>query len=197
MRTGRLVDARPDRRSPSFRRSPFARDVVFDFGETTASRMARPHMWPSAHPTASALARYPISELNTHPMQSLSTLRRWVAPVDATRATRRTLLLTWTGLSPAGYRQLWLAHWMPGTSLDKPGHDVWVGVVAAVKRSGPLGRWPSPVRSGDLLIKRRELHFRDQHQALVGDADLRDHRQRDEVEAHVGDVAAGLRPTPP
>jgi hypothetical protein len=44
------------------------------------------------------------------------------------------------------------------------------------------------------LEQRHLPHLRHQHEALVGDADLWDHRERDQVEAHIGDRAAGLRP---
>src|SRR5262245_725231 len=43
-------------------------------------------------------------------MQSLCTLRNTVASGHATLATKRTLLLTWAGLPPAGSHQLCLAH---------------------------------------------------------------------------------------
>src|SRR3954452_2487582 len=45
-----------------------------------------------------------------HPMQSLCTLATTVASGHATLATKRTLLLTWAGLPPAGSHQLCLAH---------------------------------------------------------------------------------------
>src|SRR5262249_8301450 len=43
-------------------------------------------------------------------MQSLCTLHNRVAGGHATLATKRTLLLTWAGLPPAGSHQLCLAH---------------------------------------------------------------------------------------
>ena len=45
-----------------------------------------------------------------------------------------------------------------------------------------------------LFEQRRKLHLRHQHQPLVGDADFRDHRQRDQIESHVGNGAPGFRP---
>src|SRR3974390_3133155 len=43
-------------------------------------------------------------------MQSLCTLRNHCRQWPATLATKRTLLLTWAGLAPAGSHQLCLAH---------------------------------------------------------------------------------------
>src|SRR3954447_12346816 len=43
-------------------------------------------------------------------MQSLCTLRNHCRQWHATLATKRTLLLTWAGLPPAGSHQLCLAH---------------------------------------------------------------------------------------
>src|SRR5664279_2294466 len=138
MRTVRLAAARPDRRPPSFRRSPFARDVVFDSGGTTASRMARPHMLPSAHPTASAPAGYTISELNTHPMQSLCMLRPRAHP-------RRRNTRYQAGATP--YLDRSSTGWIPPACAgaldgrDKHGHDEgkeyaqpssWPGIVPAI-----------------------------------------------------------------
>jgi hypothetical protein len=49
---------------------------------------------------------YPARRPIPHPMQSLCTLRNAIATGHATLATKRTLLLTWGGLSPAGSHQL-------------------------------------------------------------------------------------------
>ncbi len=42
--------------------------------------------------------------------------------------------------------------------------------------------------------QRNDGHLRHQHQSFVGDADLGDHRERDQVEAHIGNGAAGGAP---
>ena len=100
------------RRSPRFRRVPFQRDVVSDSGRATAPRLAAPHMLPSTFPTVSASATSGFSELNTHPTGSLCTLRhrrRRRSRNTRYRATRYRF--TRAGLSPAGPRQLRLAHW--------------------------------------------------------------------------------------
>src|SRR6202040_2396114 len=46
MRTSRLCSLWPDMRRLRFRRVPFGRDVAFDPGGATASRIAMPHMLP-------------------------------------------------------------------------------------------------------------------------------------------------------
>jgi len=48
-------------------------------------------------------------------------------------------------------------------------------------------------RSGG-LEKLDNLHLRNKHEPLVGDADFRNHRERDQVEAHIGNGAACLFP---
>src|SRR3954466_14939556 len=58
-------------------------------------------------------------------MQSLCTLATTVASGHATPATKRTLLLTWAGLPPAGSHQLCLAHslyHLVGSGEQSPGH---------------------------------------------------------------------------
>ena len=57
MRTSRLCSLWPDMRPLRFRRVPFGRDVAFDPGGATASRIAMPHMLPSTVPSVSASAR--------------------------------------------------------------------------------------------------------------------------------------------
>src|SRR5215472_12924908 len=65
MRTSRLC--RPDMRSLRFRRVPFGRDVAFDPGGATASRVAIPHILPSTVPSVSASATFFLSWLNPPP----------------------------------------------------------------------------------------------------------------------------------
>jgi hypothetical protein len=137
MRTGAASAARPDPRSPRYRRSPFARDAVFDPGAATASCLATPQMSPSLHPTSSAHVMYPISRFNSAPTQSACTLR-----LRRRRRRRNTryqagaspyLGRTSTGWIPPAF----LAHWMAGSSRVKPGHErmtgssLWVGALGA------------------------------------------------------------------
>src|ERR1700731_2884085 len=67
MRTSRLCSLWPDMRPLRFRRVPFGRDVAFDPGGATASRIAMPHMLPSTVPNVSASAKLLLSWLNPPP----------------------------------------------------------------------------------------------------------------------------------
>ena len=58
---------RTRRRSPRFRRDPFARDGVFDHGRASTPRIAAPHILPSATVTASASTDFGFSRLNSPP----------------------------------------------------------------------------------------------------------------------------------
>ncbi len=109
-RPGAAWAAAGDRRSPRFRRDPFVRELVFDPGRATVPRITAPLMLPSALWTASAPALKLISWLNTDPTRSLCTLRRGRRLPRRNTRCRRALPLTWAGLSPAGPRQLRLAH---------------------------------------------------------------------------------------
>ena len=98
-------------RSPRFRRDPSIRGVASDPGRATVPRITAAHMLPSAVATASAPAISRISWLNPTPQ----TITVYASPMvvtfhDATLVTGQTLPLSRTGLSPAGPRQLRLAH---------------------------------------------------------------------------------------
>src|SRR6476660_2529847 len=67
MRTSRLCSLWPDMRPLRVRRAPFGRDVAFDPGGATASRIAMPRMLPSTVPSVSASARLLLSWLNPPP----------------------------------------------------------------------------------------------------------------------------------
>src|SRR5215472_3118965 len=67
MRTSQLCTLWPDMRSLRFRRVPFGRDVAFDPGGATASRIAMPHILPSTVPSVSASATLFLSWLNSPP----------------------------------------------------------------------------------------------------------------------------------
>src|SRR5712672_1510289 len=67
MRNSRLCSLWPDMRPLRFRRVPFGRDVAFDPGGATASRISMPHMLPSTVPSVSASAKLLLSWLNPTP----------------------------------------------------------------------------------------------------------------------------------
>ena len=75
MRTASLSGWRPNVGSPSFRRDPFARDVLLDPGRATMPRITALLMLRSAPTTASAPAINPFRGSIAHPMHSLCTLR--------------------------------------------------------------------------------------------------------------------------
>src|SRR3954447_11794309 len=112
-RPGAAVATAGDRRSPRFRRDPFVRELVSDPGRAAVPRITAPLMLPSALWTASAPALQLISWLNTDPTRLLCTLRRGRHLPRRNTCYRRALPLTWAGLSPAGPRQLRLAHPKP------------------------------------------------------------------------------------
>ena len=60
---------------PSFRRDPFARDVLLDPGGTAMPRMTALHMLRSTISTVSAPANSSFRGLLPHPTQPLCTLR--------------------------------------------------------------------------------------------------------------------------
>src|SRR5258706_3283291 len=67
MGISRLWSLLPDMRPLRVRRFPFGRDVAFDPGGATASRIAMPHMLPSTVPSVSASAKLLLSWLNPPP----------------------------------------------------------------------------------------------------------------------------------
>ena len=111
MRASRLCSLWPDMKPLRFRRVPFGRDVAFDPGGATASRITLPHILPSTVPTSRPPQRYLFRGSIPHPIRSLCTLR-----IRRCRRLRNTRFLaacyrpTGAGLSPAGSRQLRLTH---------------------------------------------------------------------------------------
>src|ERR1700758_1356897 len=67
MRASRLCSLWSGMRPLRFRRVPFGRDVAFDPGGATASRIVMPHMLPSTVPSVSASAKFFLSWLNPPP----------------------------------------------------------------------------------------------------------------------------------
>src|ERR1019366_3258311 len=119
VRNSRLL--RPAMRPPRFRRVPFRRDVVSDSGGASTPRITASHMLPSTLMTVSASANLWLSKLNTHPIRLLCTLHgpRRRCPRN-TRYRAASYGLTRAGLSPAGTRQLRLAHHEPHYVKSRP-----------------------------------------------------------------------------
>src|SRR5262245_35918138 len=107
--------------SPSFRRDPFARDVLFDPGGTTMPRITALHMLRSTMSTVSAPAVSSFRGSITHPTQPLCTLR----VRHCCRLTQHSLpsgpLRPYLGRTrTGGSRQLWLAPSLKRSSLGVP-----------------------------------------------------------------------------
>src|SRR5260370_12293915 len=93
---------RPVTRYPSFRRDPFARDVLLDPGGTAMPRMTALHMLRSTITTVSAPANSSFRGSITHPTQPLCTLRvRRYRRLTQHSLPGGPLSLTWAGLTPA------------------------------------------------------------------------------------------------
>src|SRR3954452_3061321 len=111
MRTSRLCSLWPDMRPLRFRRVPFGRDVAFDPGGATASRIAMPHMLPSTVPSVSASAKLLLSWLNPPPHPITVYASHPPSPTTAQHSLPAVRYrLTGAGLSPAGSRQFRLTH---------------------------------------------------------------------------------------
>src|SRR4249920_2406747 len=96
----RTLNRRPVTRYPSFRRDPFARDVLLDPGGTAMPRMTALHMLRSTISTVSAPASSSFRGSITHPTQPLCTLRvRRHRRLTQHSLPGGSLGLTWAGLS--------------------------------------------------------------------------------------------------
>ena len=97
-------------RSPRFRRNPFIRDVASDPGRASSLRNGTAHV---AFGSSDSLGPYDFKDFVAQSHTPNDHCVRFAVVVtfpDATLVTRRALPLSRTGLSPAGPRQLRLAH---------------------------------------------------------------------------------------
>ena len=96
-------------RSPRFRRVPFVRDVALDPGDGS-SHIGTAHVaFGSRDGLGPCNFRYFVAQSHT-PHDHCVRFAAVVTSHDATLVSRPALPLTWAGLSPAGPRQLRLAH---------------------------------------------------------------------------------------
>jgi len=102
MRTSRLCSLWPDMRSLRFRRVPFGRDVAFDPGGATASRVAMPHILPSTVPSVSASATLFLSWLNPPPHPITVYASHPPSPTTAQHSLPGGALLPYRGRSFTG-----------------------------------------------------------------------------------------------
>src|ERR1700737_3412661 len=110
MRTSRLCSLWPDMRPLRFRRVPFGRDVAFDPGGATASRIAMPHMLPSTVPSVSASAKFFLSWLNPTPHPITVYASHPPSPTTAQHSLPGGALPPYRGRSFTETRQLRLTH---------------------------------------------------------------------------------------
>src|SRR5205085_3315733 len=132
--------------SPSFRRDPFARDVLLDPGRTALPGMTALLVLRSTMSTVSAPAISPFRGSITHPTQPLCTLRvRHYCRLTQHSLPGGPLGLTWVGLAPTDRASFAGAFAHPGY---EPRHRLTATSGVAVRRleGWPLARsrlWPS------------------------------------------------------
>src|SRR5207344_1652332 len=98
----RTLNRRPDVGYPSFRRDPFARDVLLDPDGTTMPRITALHILRSTVEKVSAPASSSFRGSLPHPTQPLCTLRvRRYRRLTQHSLPGDLLGLTWAGLAPA------------------------------------------------------------------------------------------------
>jgi hypothetical protein len=153
MRTGSACAARPGRRSPRFRRVPCMRDVALDPGRATEPRVAAPHMLPSTDENVSAPATLSMTWLTPTPLMLAVYASPWSSPSTPQHSLPgERYPLARAGLSPAGPRQLDLAHLT--MIVAPPASPCSVSIRTAVHTGGrfhtPSDRHPSrwPARCG-------------------------------------------------
>src|ERR1700738_1832797 len=135
MRTSRLCSLWPDMRPLRFRRVPFGRDVAFDPGGATASRIAMPHMLPSTVPSVSASAKFFLSWLNPTPHPITVYASHPPAPTTAQHSLPGGALPPYRGRSFTGR--------IASASPDAPELEVLVRV-EALGVDGEFGHWRYP-----------------------------------------------------
>src|SRR5580700_4947334 len=137
MRTSRLCSLWPDMRPLRFRRVPFGRDVAFDPGGATASRIAMPHMLPSTVPSVSASAKLLLSWLNPPPHPITVYASHPPSPTTAQHSLPGGALPPYRGRSFTGR--------IASASPDAPEPEVRIHLPPAVShvRTGVLDRAPN------------------------------------------------------
>src|SRR5262250_3091086 len=145
MRTSRLCSLWPDMRSLRFRRVPFGRDVAFDPGGATASRVAIPHILPSTVPSVSASATFFLSWLNPPPHPITVYASHPPSPTTAQHSLPGGALLPYRGRFFTGRNA--------SASPDAPERKVRIHSPPAKSRANH--RFPSAVPMADVGLSRR------------------------------------------
>src|SRR6202045_1983420 len=151
MQTSRLCSLWPDMRPLRFRRAPFGRDVAFDPGGATASRIAMPHMLPSTVPSVSASAKFFLSWLNPTPHPITVYASHPPSPTTAQHSLPGGALPPYRGRSFTGR--------IASASPDAPEPKVRIHLPPALqqrvcKPPVPLGRGAEP-EMASLIVKVR------------------------------------------
>jgi hypothetical protein len=146
MRTSRLCSLWPDMRPLRFRRVPFGRDVAFDPGGATASRIAMPHMLPSTVPSVSASAKLLLSWLNPPPHPITVYASHPPSPTTAQHSLPGSALPPYRGRSFTGR--------IASASPDAPEPSAQRHLGRCENRSGDHRCLPS---TGGTLVKRPGL----------------------------------------
>ena len=153
MRTSRLCSLWPDMRPLRFRRVPFGRDVAFDPGGATASRIAMPHMLPSTVPSVSASAKLLLSWLNPPPHPITVYASHPPSPTTAQHSLPGGALPPYRGRSFTGR--------IASASPDAPELEVRIHLPPAASPANPivaadLGRSPDRASAhGRVSVTRR------------------------------------------
>src|SRR5215469_5685718 len=159
MRTSRLCSLWPDMRSLRFRRVPFGRDVAFDPGGATASRVAIPHILPSTVPSVSASATFFLSWLNPPPHPITVYASHPPSPTTAQHSLPGGALLPYRGRSFTG-RNASASPDAPERKVPRTiGSQLATSIPAAARsrRSGPRARGESDRRRVSPFKLRRDL----------------------------------------
>src|ERR1700722_10973263 len=141
MRTSRLCSLWPDMRPLRFRRAPFGRDVAFDPGGATASRIAMPHMLPSTVPSVSASAKFFLSWLNPTPHPITVYASHPPSPTTAQHSLPGGALPPYRGRSFTGRNA--------SASPDAPEPEVRIHLPPA---QSPLRTCPTRLRRGGFRV---------------------------------------------
>src|SRR6202047_3862967 len=139
MRTSRLCSLWPNMRPLRFRRAPFGRDVAFDPGGATASRIAMPHMLPSTGSRVSGSAKLLLSWLNPPPHPITVYASHPPSPTTAQHSLPGGALPPYRGRSFPGR--------IASASPDAPEPEVRIHLPppASLQTIGPSAAEPSPV----------------------------------------------------
>src|ERR1700731_2693985 len=137
MRTSRLCSLWPDMRPLRFRRAPFGRDVAFDPGGATASRIAMPHMLPSTVPSVSASAKFFLSWLNPTPHPITVYASHPPSPTTAQHSLPGGALPPYRGRSFTGRNA--------SASPDAPEPEVRIHLPPAVSQKRTVRRRPQTI----------------------------------------------------